>query len=169
MNNFFSLHISVGCYNNAVPAIAAKTFVSAADSCFINLLKCISGHTIKLMLCFTKGYQDFSAASKMRREIKKALIWVSMYLVRSTNWGHYFYVSNWRRDRHFTWSSEPREGLLAACSTKGVPTFLSHFKSLSIGPGRESNPWPPALQSSALPSQLILPRLNRRLLLVYSQ
>ena len=72
MNNFFSLHISVGCYNNAVPAIAAKTFVSAADSCFINLLKCISGHTIKLMLCFTKGYQDFSAASKMRREIKKS-------------------------------------------------------------------------------------------------
>ena len=71
MNNFFSLHISVGCYNNAVPVIAAKTFVSAADSCFINLLKCISGHTIKLMLCFTKGYQDFSAASKMRREIKK--------------------------------------------------------------------------------------------------
>ena len=63
-----------------------------------------------------------------------------MYLVRGTNWGHYFYVSNWRRDRHFTWSSEPREGLLAACSTKGVPTFLSHFKSLRIAPARESNP-----------------------------
>ena len=25
--------------------------------------------------------------------------------------GHYFYVSYWRRDRHFTWSSKPREGL----------------------------------------------------------
>ena len=35
----------------------------------------------------------------------------------------YFYVSNWRRDRHFTWSSEPREGL-ACCSAKGVPSFL---------------------------------------------
>ena len=33
-----------------------------------------------------------------------------------------FYVSYWRRDRHFTWSSEPRESL-AACS-----------KTLSIGP-----------------------------------
>ena len=44
-----------------------------------------------------------------------------------------FYVSNWRRDRHFTWSSEPREGL-AACSAKEVPSFLSHFKTLSIGP-----------------------------------
>ena len=44
-----------------------------------------------------------------------------------------FYVSYWRRDRHFTWSSEPREGL-AACSAKEVPSFLSHFKTLSNGP-----------------------------------
>ena len=34
---------------------------------------------------------------------------------------------------HFTWSSEPREGL-AACSTKVVPSFFSYFKTLSIGP-----------------------------------
>ena len=51
----------------------------------------------------------------------------------SANWGHYFYVSYWRRDRHFTWSSEPREGP-AACSAKEVPSFLSHFKTLSNGP-----------------------------------
>ena len=44
-----------------------------------------------------------------------------------------FYVSNWRRDRHFTWSSETREGL-ACCSAKGVPSFLGYFKTLSIGP-----------------------------------
>ena len=31
------------------------------------------------------------------------------------------------------WSSEPREGL-AACSAKGVPSLLSYFKTLSIGP-----------------------------------
>ena len=30
------------------------------------------------------------------------------------------------------WSSEPREGL-AACSAKGVPSFLSYFKTLSTG------------------------------------
>ena len=35
--------------------------------------------------------------------------------------------------RHFVWSFEPREGL-AACSAKGVPSFLSYFKTLSIGP-----------------------------------
>ena len=51
----------------------------------------------------------------------------------SANWGHYFYVSQWRRDRHFTWSSEPSEGL-TACSAKEVPSFLSHFKTLSNGP-----------------------------------
>ena len=33
----------------------------------------------------------------------------------------------------FKWSSEPREGL-AACSAKDVPSFLSHFKTLSNGP-----------------------------------
>ena len=55
------------------------------------------------------------------------------YKHESANWGHYFYVSYWRRDRHFTWSSQPREGL-AACSAKEVPSFLSYFKTLSIGP-----------------------------------
>ena len=59
-------------------------------------------------------------------------IWVSMYLTQSTNWGHSFYVSYWRQDRHFTWSSEPREGL-AICRAKGVPSFLSYFKTLSVG------------------------------------
>ena len=34
---------------------------------------------------------------------------------------------------HFSWSSEPREGP-AACRAKGVPSFLSYFKTLSIGP-----------------------------------
>ena len=44
-----------------------------------------------------------------------------------------FYFSNWRRDRHLTWSSEQREGL-TACTEEGVPSFLSYFKTLSIGP-----------------------------------
>ena len=50
-----------------------------------------------------------------------------------------FYVSNWRRDRHFTWSSEPREGL-AVCRAKEVPSFLSYFKTLSIGPTKGIEP-----------------------------
>ena len=40
---------------------------------------------------------------------------------------------------HFTWSSEPREGP-AACKAKGVPSFLSYFKTLSIGPVPEIEP-----------------------------
>ena len=46
------------------------------------------------------------------------------------------------------WSSEPGKGL-AACSAKEATSFLSYFKTLSV----ESNPGPPALQSSALPSK----------------
>ena len=30
------------------------------------------------------------------------------------------------------WSSKPREGQ-AACSAKGVPSFLCYFKTLSVG------------------------------------
>ena len=64
----------------------------------------------------------------------------------SANWGHYINVSYWRPDRHFTWSSEPREGP-AACRAKEVPSFLSYFKTLSIGqaPGIE-----PATSRSAV-------------------
>ena len=57
----------------------------------------------------------------------------------STNCGHYFYVSYWRPDRHFTWSSEPREGL-AVRRTKEIPSFLSYFKTLSIGPATGIEP-----------------------------
>ena len=31
------------------------------------------------------------------------------------------------------WSSEPHEGL-AVCRAKAVPSFLSYFKTLSVGP-----------------------------------
>ena len=69
---------------------------------------------------------------------KMHFIWVSMYLARSANWGHYINVSYWRGDCHFTWSSEPCEDL-AICWAKLVPLFLSYFKTLSIGltPGIE--------------------------------
>ena len=57
---------------------------------------------------------------------KKSALDLSVDVIEhdSTIWGHHFYISSWRRDRHFTWSSEPREGL-AACRTKTVPSFLS--------------------------------------------
>ena len=65
---------------------------------------------------------------------KKALyLSVSVFSPKVVIGDTMFYVSNWRRDRYFTWSSEPREGL-ACCSAKGVPSFLGYFKTLSIGP-----------------------------------
>ena len=57
------------------------------------------------------------------------------FLIRD---GHYFYVSNWRWDRHFTWSCEPLKGL-GACSAKGIPLLLSYFltpcMSIDLAPG----------------------------------
>ena len=76
----------------------------------------------------------------------------------STNWGHYFYVPYWRRNRHFLkLSSEPREGL-AICKVKVVSSFLSLLKTLieCWSDPENRNPLPPALQSSALPTELIL-------------
>ena len=63
-------------------------------------------------------------------------------LHESTNWGYYFYISKWRRARHFTWSSKPREGL-AACSAKGVPSIISYLKALSVGPALGIEPATP--------------------------
>ena len=37
------------------------------------------------------------------------------------------------------WSSEPRKGL-ADCREKRVPSFLSYFKTLSIGPAPGMEP-----------------------------
>ena len=43
------------------------------------------------------------------------------------------YEINWKTGNTVTWSSEPREGP-AAHRAKEVPSFLSYFKTLSIGP-----------------------------------
>ena len=62
-------------------------------------------------------------------------------------------------DRHFTWSSEPREGL-AACSAKEVPSFVSYLRPWVLVWPRELNVWPSLLRSSALPTELILPQAH---------
>ena len=79
---------------------------------------------------------------------------------------HHFFISYWRRDHHFTLTSKPCAGL-AIGRTKAlrVPSFLSYFKTLSIGPVlvakrkpkkkfrlvRDSNSWPLPYQCSAQP------------------
>ena len=49
----------------------------------------------------------------------------------------------------------------AAHRSKKVPLFLTKTLSVDLPPPPpgESTPWPPTLQSSALPIKLILPRL----------
>ena len=112
-----------------------------------------------ITLLANTSHISIQQSTEQSPEKKKNFIWVSIQgiLHESTNLGHYFYVSNWKQDRHFTWSSEPREGL-AACTAKGVPSFLSYFKTWVLNWPRKSNPPPPALQSSANPA--VLKRLH---------
>ena len=60
-------------------------------------------------------------------------------------------------------SSEPREGL-AICRAKEVPSFLSYFKTLSIGPipGIEPATFRSVVKVNALPTELNLTWLNEK-------
>ena len=58
------------------------------------------------------------------------------------------------RDRHFTGSSKPREGL-AVCRAMEAPSFLSYFKTLSIGPTPGIEPATSRSAVTALPTKLI--------------
>ena len=51
-------------------------------------------------------------------------------------WGQYFYVSNWRWDWHFMWSSEPCEGL-AICRVRQYNTLISQLSDAEYW----SDPW----------------------------
>ena len=94
------------------------------------------------------GYAAVNKIFRLVRMWKKNALYLSVnvFSTKVLIGDTIFYFSYWRGDRHFTWSSEPREGL-AACSTKVVPSFLSYFKTLSIGqaPGFE-----PATSRSAV-------------------
>ena len=63
-----------------------------------------------------------------RKSLKKCTFYLSVnvFSTKVLIGDTIFYVSNWTRDRHFTWSTEPREGL-ACCSAKGVPSFLGYL------------------------------------------
>ena len=60
------------------------------------------------------------------------------------------------------WSFEPHECLLAACSAKGVPSFLNHFKALFIGPASGIEPATSRCLVTSLLTELILPQKERK-------
>ena len=79
-----------------------------------------------------KWHTDFNKRNELNTtknsKLKKALyLSVNVFSTKVLTGHTIFY------DRHFTWSSEPREGP-AACSAKGVPSFNSYFKTVSFGP-----------------------------------
>ena len=95
-------------------------------------------------------------SNKKKKEEEEKALYLSVNLISTKVLigDTIFYVSYWRRDRHFTWSSEPGEGLLV-CRARNVPSFLSYFKTLSFGPGS----WiEPATFRSAVKRSTSLPR-----------
>ena len=109
-----------------------------------------------------RNSRPFLIKQKSKKKFKKTpFIWVSMYIQHeSTNWGHNLNVSYWRRNRHFTWSSEPREGLAVYRAKRQCLHFSDILRSWVLVRPHESSPLPPALQSSALLTEQILPRLK---------
>ena len=88
----------------------------------------------------------FSRNYIVEKKKERHFIWVCMFCFHeSAYWGQYFYVSNWRRDWHFTWSSEPCEGL-AICRVRQYNTFISQSSDLSIGLTLGDEPIPYILQ-----------------------
>ena len=88
----------------------------------------------------------FSRNYTVEKKKERHFIWVCMFCFHeSAYWGQYFYVSNWRQDWHFTWSSEPCEGL-AVCRVRQYNTFISQSSDLSIGLTLGDEPIPDILQ-----------------------
>ena len=76
-------------------------------------------------------------------------------------------VSSWHRTLelgigHLTRSSKPSEGL-PVYRTKELYSFLTYLRPWVLLRPRKSNPRPPARQSSALPTELTLPRLHQQI------
>ena len=93
----------------------------------------------------------------------KKFICASLHLARKysvVNLGHFFYISYWRRDRHVRWSSESHKGLAVWRGKRSV--FISQLfedPEYWSGPGW-IEPATSRLQSSVLPTELIVPQLK---------
>ena len=84
--------------------------MSVVDSHFLSWLRIVSE-----VVNYTS---EFVSRTQENFPWKKHFLFECQCLqLESTNWGHYFYVSNCRRDRHFTWSADPREGKQGKRST----------------------------------------------------
>ena len=111
---------------------------------------------------FTQKLRSSSLALHQKTKIKKTrctLFECQVIQHKNANWGHYFYVSNWRRDWHLRGHLSHAKVQPLAVQREYLHSSVI-FKTLSyvlVRP-RESNPRPSALQSNALPTELILPR-----------
>ena len=73
---------------------------------------------------------------------------------------HFIWVSMYLQDPAILRGHRSHAKVQPLCKLKGVPSFLSYFKTLSISPVPGIETVTPAPQSSALPTELILLRLK---------
>ena len=123
------------------------TFHSVCMYVHVILLHCFP--SLVFMFNLNKLWTDtFIRNYIVEKKEERHFIWVCMFCFHeSAYWGQYFYVSNWRQDWHFTWSSEPCE-VLAVCRVRQYNTFISQSSDLSIGLTLGDEPMPYILQPS---------------------
>ena len=121
------------------------TFHSVCMYVHVILLHCFP--SLVFMFNLNKLWTNtFSRNYTVEKKKERHFIWVCMFCFHeSAYWGQYFYVSNCRQDWHFTWSSEPCEGL-AVCRARQYNTFISQSSDLSIGLPLGDEPMPYILQ-----------------------
>ena len=88
------------------------------------------------------GYAAVNKIFRLVRMWKKNALYLSVnvFSTKVLIGDTIFYFPYWRGNRHFTWSSKPREGL-AACSTKVVPSFLSRSQLIGSSFSVILRPW----------------------------
>ena len=101
------------------------TFHSVCMYVHVILLHCFP--SLVFMFNLNKLWTNtFSRNYIVEKKKERHFIWVCMFCFHeSAYWGQYFYVSNWRRDWHFTWSSEPCE--LSSSHLQGKAVQYLHF------------------------------------------
>ena len=112
------------------------TFHSVCMYVHVILLHCFP--SLVFMFNLNKLWTNtFNRNYIVEKKKERHFIWVCMfYFHESAYWGQYFYVSNWRQDWHFTWSSEPCEGL-AVWRARQYNTFISQSSDSKYW----SDPW----------------------------
>ena len=119
--------------------------VAVVSSLFVNQL-----HVFPSMIL---SWRESLMIEKKKRTTKQSTLFKFQSIYQeNTNWKYYF-----------TWSSASHAKVYPFAGRRKYLLFSATLRPWVLFRPRESNPWPPALQSSALPTELILPWIRNYL------